>query len=449
MNDTLAQDYASEISSSQEGKYRDGLTKSEWTEATKFNSLDWGWIIIGIGGAIGAGIVFLPVQVGLQGLWIFILSAILGYPALYMFQKLFINTMLEAKVYTDYPAVLTDYIGKNFSAMISFLYFAFLMIYVCVYSTVLNNDSVAFMDTFGVTQSLGFSESQLARNPLYGFLLILALTTLGSRGERALMRISTFMVLVKICVVIGLAVLMFPRWNIANIMALPDIWTVVKQTIIMMPFTMVSILILQSLSPMIISYRTNYKSLEVARYRGLRAFNITFFILLFAVMFFTVSLNLGLSHEQAVEAYAKNISAVAIVAQSSDGFSLKIFSLILNIFAVVTAYIAVSLAFRDVFYGLAINILSRFIPGEKINKNYVQHGIFLFTVITCWLVIVFNAPVLSYTSIGSPIMGLIGCMVPAYIVYMTPSLKKYQTISIWYIIFAGLLLIISPFLAFS
>ena len=43
-----------------------GMTDAQWKEAVKFDSTDWGWIIMSIGMAIGAGIVFLPVQVGLD-----------------------------------------------------------------------------------------------------------------------------------------------------------------------------------------------------------------------------------------------------------------------------------------------------------------------------------------------------------------------------------------------
>ena len=40
------------------------MTEQEWRKAIKFDSTDWGWIIMSIGMAIGAGIVFLPVKVG-------------------------------------------------------------------------------------------------------------------------------------------------------------------------------------------------------------------------------------------------------------------------------------------------------------------------------------------------------------------------------------------------
>ncbi|BFU63887.1 hypothetical protein THUN1657_05510 [Rodentibacter abscessus] len=67
-----------------------------------------------------------------------------------------------------------------------------------------------------------------------------------------------------------------------------------------------------------------------------------------------------------------------------------------------------------------------------------------------WLggAIVLNAPVLSFTSICSPIFGLVGCLIPAYLVYKVPDLAKYKGMALYIIIVTGILLCISPFLAF-
>lgn len=40
------------------------------SEDTKFDSRDWGWVVMSIGMAVGAGIVFLPVEVGIMGIWV-------------------------------------------------------------------------------------------------------------------------------------------------------------------------------------------------------------------------------------------------------------------------------------------------------------------------------------------------------------------------------------------
>ncbi|EBV9553361.1 inner membrane transport YhaO domain protein [Salmonella enterica subsp. enterica serovar Montevideo] len=56
---------------------------------------------------------------------------------------------------------------------------------------------------------------------------------------------------------------------------------------------------------------------------------------------------------------------------------------------------------------------------------------------------------MSFTSICSPIFGMVGCLIPAWLVYKVPALHKYKGASLYLIIITGLLLCVSPFLAFS
>lgn len=217
----------------------------------------------------------------------------------------------------------------------------------------------------------------------------------------------------------------------------------------MLPFTLTSILFLQSLSPMVISYRSHNKSIEVARYKALRAMNIAFGVLFVTVFFYAISFNLAMGHDQAVMAYENNISALALAAQGIPGTSIKIMSLILNIFAVVTAFFGVFLGFREACRGIAMNCLKRIMPEDKINVRAVSLGILVFAVLVSWGAIILNAPVLSFTSICSPVFGMIGCLIPAYLVYRVPRLHDLKGVSLYLIIATGILLIISPFLAFS
>lgn len=422
---------------------RAGMTEEQWRQATRFDETDWGWVIMSIGMAIGAGIVFLPVQVGLVGLWVFLLSSVIGYPAMYLFQRLFINTLAASPECKDYPSVISGYLGKNWGIFLGALYFIMLVIWVFVYSTAITNDSASFLQSFGVTDTL------LSKNPLYGLALICCLVAMASRGEKVLFKISTGMVLTKLLVVAVLGVAMIGRWDMTNVGAVPSWGVLTKDTIVMLPFTLTSILFIQSLSPMVISYRSHEKSIEVARYKALRAMNIAFGILFVTVFFYAVSFTLSMGHDQAIAASKANISALAMAAQGQGQQTVKIFSLILNIFAVMTAYFGVYLGFREACQGIAMNLLSRVLPDNRINKAMVRYGIMIFTVLVSWGAIVLNAPVLSFTSICSPIFGLVGCLIPAYLVYRVPFLHQYKGLALKIIIFTGILLCVSPFLAFS
>lgn len=420
-----------------------GMSEEQWRTATKFDGTDAGWVIMSIGMAIGAGIVFLPVQVGLMGLWVFLLSSVIGYPAMYLFQRLFINTLAESPECKDYPSVITGYLGKNWGILLGALYFIMLVIWMFVYSTAITNDSASYFQTFGVTEGL------LSDSPWYGLILICLLVAISSRGEKLLFKLSSFMVLTKLFIVAALGISMVGMWHLYNIGSLPPAGRLIKEAVITLPFTLTSILFIQTLSPMVISFRNQNVNREVARFKALRAMNIAFIILFCTVFFYAVSFTLAMGHDEAVKAYQQNISALAIAAKFFPGGWVTVVSVMLNIFAVMTAFFGVYLGFREATQGIVMNILQRMMPAERINETLVKYGIMVFAVLLAWGAIILNAPVLSFTSICSPIFGMVGCLIPAYLVYKVPMLHKYKGISLYLIIFTGLLLCVSPFLAFS
>lgn len=420
---------------------RAGLTQEEWNAAIKFDSTDWGWIIMSIGMAIGAGIVFLPVQVGIVGIWVFLLSSVIGYPVMYAFQRLFINTLASSPKCEAYADVISGYLGKNAGFFLGVMYFLMIILCVFMYSTAITNDSASFLYTFGVTDTI------LSKNPIYGLVIICVLVALASRGEKILFKISTGMVLTKLFAIAVLGSVMIPHWSLANIGSFPDFKYLIKETIAILPITLTSILFIQILSPMVISYRSHNKSIEVAWYKALRAMNIAFGILFITVFFYAISFNLAMGHEQAVMAAKQNISSLAMAAQGLDGNTLKILSFTLNIFAIMTAFFGIFMGFQEACRGIAMNVLSRIMPEERINKKAVAIGTIIFAVLVSWGANVLNAPILKMLTFLGPIIGIIGCLMPAYLVYQVPFLHRYKGFWLICIIFTGFLLIISPFLS--
>ncbi|AJR05351.1 hypothetical protein C9J03_08875 [Photobacterium gaetbulicola] len=419
-----------------------GMTESEWKQAIKFDSVDIGWVVMSIGMAIGAGIVFLPVQVGIMGIWVFLLSSVIGYPAMYLFQKLFINTLAESKECTDYPAIISGYLGKNWGIALGVLYFIMLVIWVLVYSLAVTNDSSSYLHSFGIT------EGYLNENVFYGLGLICVLSFIGSKGEKLLFKLSGFMAVTVLSLVAVMGLLLVARWDFSNIPAVGEFLPMFKDAIITLPFTLTSILFIQSLSPMVISYRSHEKSIEVARYKATRAMKVAFSILFVIVFFFAISFTFAISQEQAMDAMNKNVSALAIIAHYYSGSWATVAGIVINIFAVVTSFFGVFLAFREACKGLAMNLLLRKYKEEEINKEWVNKGVITFIILLAWSAIALNAPILSFTSICSPVFGLVGCLIPAYLVYKVPSLHKYKGAATYMIIATGILLCISPILAF-
>lgn len=411
-------------------------------EDVKLDSADWGWVVMSIGMAVGAGIVFLPVQVGIAGIWVFLLSAAIGYPSLYLFQRLFINTLAESKTCQDYTGIISGYLGKNWGIALGVLYFIMQVIWVFVYSEAIANDSASYLHTYGITKTVW------SKNPIYGLVLIVALVFIASKSERLLFKFSGFMATSVLLIVLILGLLIIPNWSINNIAAFPPVGELIKKAIITLPFALTSILFLQSLSPMVISFRKRNRSVKAARYKAQRAMRIAFVLLFTVVFFYAVSFSFSISQENAKEAYDQNISSLALIAEHLPGKSVQIVGVVVDIFAIVTSFFAVFLAFREACTGIVLNVLKRKYAEEEINHKRISACITLFIILLPWCAVILNIPILDFTSICSPIFGVVGCLIPAMLVYRVPSLHQYKGIGTFITIFTGILLVISPLLAF-
>lgn len=421
------------------------ITKEElraFKKSVPFTKYDIGWVVLCIGMAIGSGIVFMPVQVGLKGIWVFLASVALAYPALYLLQELYIKTLSQSENCDDYTSVITSYLGKNWGVILGVCYFLMLCTGMLTYSLAVTFDSAAYLQTFGVT------EGRLSDHVWYGLVVLIIMVVIASRGERLLFKVAGPMVLVKLGIVVMLGVVMVPYWNFGNITAFPPIFDFVRDVILTLPFALYSILFVQILSPMNVAYRKVESDPKIATYRAIRANRVAYIILVISVMFFALSCTFSISHEQAVAAFEQNISALAIAAQVIPGKVVAVMTFLLNLFAIMTAFFGIYLGFQEAITGIVMNLLSRIIPEERINRKLVFICVTVGVILALWLWVSTRFSILFLMQLGTPINALVACLVPCYLVYKVPTLRKYRGPGIAFVVFFGLVLFVSPLFKF-
>ncbi len=412
------------------------------TKKIPFTKYDVGWVILCIGMAIGSGIVFMPVQIGIKGIWVFIAATMLSYPAIYWLQNLYLRTLSESEECNDYASVITQYLGKNWGIALGIAYFLMLLHGMFSYSLAVTFDSASYIKTFGLTEGL------LSDSVWYGLIIISVLVAIAAQGERLLFKVSGPMVIVKFGIIVLLGIVMVPYWNFANITAFPDFLPFMRDVFLTLPFTLFSILFVQILSPMNIAYRKIESDKRIATYRAIRANRVAYIILAVAVLFFAFSFTFSISHEQAVSAFEQNISALAIAAQVIPGVVVKVMTALLNIFAILTAFLGIYLGFQEAIKGIVVNLLSRFIPEERINQTVLHYGVCLGVIIALWFWVSTRFSILFFMQLGGPLFGIVSCLIPCYLVYKVPALHKFKGPTVWFIIFFGVLLCLSPFFKF-
>lgn len=407
----------------------------------KMSSKDWGWVAVNIGMGIGAGIVFLPIQAGLVGLWTFLLAIALAYPSLYLFQHLFINTLIESRDASDYPSTISEYLGSKWGAALGIIYFAMLLIWLCVYSETLTNDSAAYIQEAGLTTGL------LSANHLYALLLIGFLVFAAFISKTLLFHLSKVLVVVILLSLVILGVMISPYWDIANIKPISSLGKMFCQTIVTLPFAMTSILFLQSLSPTVIYARAEYKDVEVARKKAIQIMSRAFLILAGVVFFFAFSCTMSITHQEAYDAFVANTSFLAIMAKVIPGSFVPALGVIIDLCAVTTSFFGVLLGLHEACVGLYFNLFLAGRPKEAVNMAKLSAGVVGLIVLLGWMATIIDFPILYFTSICSPIFAVIGCFIPVLLVFRVDSLAKYRGVQAWITIVTGILLVLSPLFA--
>ena len=135
-----------------------------------FTRYDFGWVLLCIGMAIGAGTVLMPVQIGLKGIWVFITAAIIAYPATWVVQDIYLKTLSESDSCNDYTDIISHYLGKNWGIFLGVIYFLMIIHGIFIYSLSVVFDSASYLKTFGLTDA-DLSQSLLYKVAIFAVLV--------------------------------------------------------------------------------------------------------------------------------------------------------------------------------------------------------------------------------------------------------------------------------------
>ncbi|HBQ1079193.1 TPA: amino acid permease [Klebsiella pneumoniae] len=407
-----------------------------------FTTYDLGWVVLCIGMAIGAGIIYMPIQAGVKGIWVFVASIGLSYPAVYWLQDLYLKTLTQTQSCDSYAEIITQYLGKNWGGLLGIAYFLMLLMGILNYAMSLVNDSATYLHSYHITE--GF----LSKTIWYPFILLAVMVLIANQGEKWLFRIAGPMIFFKVAVIVFLGIVMVPFWSFNNISAFPPVLSFLRDVLLTLPFTLFSILFVQILNPMNIAYRKVEADPVIASLRAIRATRIAYIVLVVSVLFFAFSFSFAITKEEAASALAQNISALALASQIMPGNLINILSVTLNIFAILTAFFSIYLGFKEAIVGLAVNMISRISGNEDINRGLLSKIIAVAIVVFLWIWVRFDFSVMLLMQIAGPVFGLVACLIPFYLVKKVSALENLRAGKNYYVAFYGMLLCISPFLKF-
>lgn len=396
---------------------------------TKFNKADFTWISTLFATAAGAGILFLPINAGMYGIWPILLIALITYPMTYLSHRSLSHVVIHAP---GESKCLNDIISKHFSAKFTksfgLLYFMATFPILLIYGLGLVNTVNSLM----ISQfSLLVPREILALGiTLFIFAVILS-------SECTIKKIIQFLSIPLSTILLVLSLYLIPHWNMSMLMVVPssaDFMKIMWLTIPMIVFAF-------NFSPAISSFAHAYKKQHekhesvVVTNRIIKGASLLLFVF---IMFFVFSCILSLRPEDMLIAKQQNVSVLTYMATVFKDPILGIINPIVAIVAMLGAYFGTYFGCRESIRGLIKENIVDYDHHNPIMVRRINNivNIFLFT---CTLVIaVANSSILDLISVlCGPLIAVMLFLFPMYAVYTLPELqdlRKHKIINMFLIL---------------
>ncbi|RWR02073.1 serine/threonine protein kinase [[Pantoea] beijingensis] len=395
------------------------ITDEKQQSAAIWRKSDTMWMLGLYGTAIGAGVLFLPINAGIGGLIPLIVMAILAFPMTFFAHRGLCRFVLSgSKPGADITDVVEEHFGEGAGKLITFLYFLAIYPILLVYSVAITNTVDSFM-----THQLHL---QSPPRPLLALILLVGLMTIVRFGKEMIVKTMSVLVFPFVAILMLLALWLIPHWSSAifehvnvsgsgnNIMM--TLWLAIP----VMVFSF-------NHSPIISAFAVAKKEEygEDAEKKCARILSFSHLMMVITVMFFVFSCVLSLSPENLAEAKAQNISILSYLANHFNTPMMAWLAPIIAIVAITKSFLGHYLGAREGFNGLVNKSLRQ--RGKQISEHKLNRLTALFMLVTTWIVASLNPSILGMIeTLGGPIIAVLLFLMPMYAIHKVPAMRKYS-----------------------
>lgn len=379
---------------------------------------DTTWVLSLFGTAVGAGILFLPINAGMGGFWPLVVMALIVGPMTFLAHRGMCRFVLSSsKPGSDITEVVEEHFGKTAGQLITLLYFFAIYPIVLIYGVGITNT----VDSFMVNQ-LGMES--LPRGVL-SIVLILGMMSVMIAGERLMLKVTEFLVYPLVGILAFLSIYLIPDWNTSMISApLPSFASFGSTLWLTIPVLIFAFNHSPAISAFSMAQERSYG--KNAEHRASQILKRTSMMLLGFVMFFVFSCVLSLSPADLAAAKQQNIAVLSYLANKHESPFISYLGPLIAFVAIVSSFFGHYLGAREGLNGLIIKQMRA--NGKTPDVKKIDRFTVVFMIATLWIVATINPSILGMIeSLGGPIIAMILFIMPMYAIRKVPAMQKYRS----------------------
>lgn len=382
------------------------------TSSTRFSLT---WVLNLFGTAVGAGVLFLPINAGMGGFLPLVVMAVLVGPMTYLAHRGLARFVLSSKqTGSDITNVVREHFGKSAGVLITLLYFLAIFPILLIYGVGITNTVASFLE----------NQLQMPVPPRYILSLILIAIMIGVMllNEAVMLKITTYLVYPLVAILLGLSLYLIPHWNGAALSEMPQASDFLVTLWLTIPVLVFAFNHSPAISSFALSQQKFYQDPAQTDKNASRTLRCTAGVLVLFVMFFVFSCVLTLTPQELAEAKAQNISILSYLANKFDNPIISYFGPLVAFLAIGSSFFGHYLGAREGLEGLVNQLRAEPIKPAKFKK--ITAVIFL---ITLWIVATINPSILGFIeSLGGPVIAMILFIMPMYAIRTVPALQKFR-----------------------
>ncbi|WP_113852859.1 aromatic amino acid transport family protein [Bifidobacterium xylocopae] len=392
--------------------------------ALKWHSGDTTWMLSLFGTAIGAGVLFLPIDAGSAGIIGLVFMAIIAFPTTFFAHRAMSRFVLSAKnPGDDITDVVEQHWGWNFGLVFTIIYFLSIFPILLVYSISITN----------TTESFIVNQMHMAAPPrwLLSLVLVVVLMLIVRLGTTVTTKVMSILVYPFVVVLVLFSLYLIPHWNTAIFTSFPkgasggfSVVGLLQGLWLLIPVMVFAF----NHSPIISSFSVAEREEYGEQYVDGKVTKIlqrAELLMVCVVMFFVFSCVLCLGPDQLAQAKAQNISILSYIANQFNNPLISIVAPLISFIAIAKSFLGHYLGTSEGLSGIIRKIAKK--SGKEVSNKGMTIAVEAVILVSAWLVAWANFSVMNMieTMIG-PIIAFVLFLMPMYAIHTVPSLKKYS-----------------------
>ena len=397
------------------------------------------WSFALYGTAVGAGTLFLPIQLGAAGAVVLFITALVAWPLTYWPHRALCQFILSANTPASVgiTGAVTHYYGKKIGSLITALYFIAFFVVVLIYAVAITNSLAE--------QIARYTPVDLPLRALISLGVVLLLNLIFLTGRQTTIRVMGMLVFPLIAYFLFLSLYLTGSWQPSLLTTQMEVNThTLHQVWLSIPVMVFAFSHTPIISTFAIDRREKYG--EQAMGKCKKIMKVAYLVICLSVLFFVFSCLLSIPPSYINTAKEEGVTILSALSMMPDSPGW------LSISGIIVAVVAMSKSFLGTYFGV-IEGASEMVKaslnqvGVRKSRSFNRGlSIMLVSAVT-FIVCCINPNAISMIyAISGPLIAMILFIMPTLSTYLIPALKPYRSIGSLITLIVGLMCVSVMFL---